>query len=89
MLFLPKENHVSRAHLELPETRCLETPEEPAVEGHTDLQTLANGPHTDGTSGLEQTQASLMGSSPQIPREIDKRSNIIFFHTTVNCAYEG
>lgn len=41
------------AHLGLPDTRSLETPEEPAFEDHRTLQTLANGLHTAEAHGPE------------------------------------
>lgn len=52
--FLPKENYMFWAHLGLPDTRSLETPEEPAFEDHRTLQTLANGLHTAEAHGPEQ-----------------------------------
>lgn len=68
-LFLPKENSVSLAHLVLPETRKLGTPEEPAIEDHRNLQTLANGLHMTGLAQHPGLIDGLYSQNPQGDRQ--------------------
>ena len=59
---------MSWAHLGLPETRSLGTPNEPGVEGHKNWLTLASGLHT-GASGSEQHPGLIDGFFIQNPQE--------------------